>query len=380
MKSYSHLYEVAISEPNRRCALTHAKKSKRFREILKRRNLSDDAVIEQSKGWIANYENAKHTPVVIHDGTKRKERTIIVPTMEELLVQHCAVHALKPMFNKGMYEHTYASIPGRGSHKGKKAIEKRIKHDGANCKYVLKMDIRHFFDTIPHDILKAKLAKAIHDEQMLDLLYRIIDVTDVGLPLGFYTSQWLSNWYLQGLDHYIKEDLKAAHYIRYMDDMVIFGRNKHALHRIRAQVSDYLETRLGLKLKGNWQVYRFSYVGRDGTERGRDLDFMGFRFFRGRTTLRKSIMLKATRKAGKLARKKVITIYDARQMLSYFGWLKCTDTHDMYLQWIMPKARFRDLRQIVSEHDKKSDSVTYQKLVEPYTAKGVINGNKLQVC
>ena len=69
------------------------------------------------------------------------------------------------------------------------------------------MDIRHFFDTIPHDRLKAKLKKTVHDEKMLELLFRIIDVTEVGIPLGFYTSQWLSNWYLQGLDHFIKEQL-----------------------------------------------------------------------------------------------------------------------------------------------------------------------------
>ena len=75
------------------------------------------------------------------------------------------------------------------------------------------MDIRHFFDSVPHDILKAKLRKSIHDEKMLDLLFGIIDVTEVGIPLGFYTSQWLSNWYLQGLDHYIKEKLSAAHYM-----------------------------------------------------------------------------------------------------------------------------------------------------------------------
>ena len=110
-----------------------------------------------------------------------------------------------------MYEHSYASLPGRGAHKGKRVIEKWIRTDAKNCKYVLKMDIRHFFDTVPHDKLKAKLRKTIHDEKMLDLLFRIIDVTDIGIPLGFYTSQWLSNWYLQGLDHYIKERLGAVH-------------------------------------------------------------------------------------------------------------------------------------------------------------------------
>ena len=76
--------------------------------------MSDDAAVEQSLDWIVNYENAEHVPVYIYDGITRKERTIIVPTMEELLVQHCIVNAMKPMFCKGMYEHSYASLPGRG--------------------------------------------------------------------------------------------------------------------------------------------------------------------------------------------------------------------------------------------------------------------------
>ncbi len=136
--------------------------------------------------------------------------------------------------------------------------------DPKNCKYVLKMDIRHFFDSIPHDRLKAKLKKTVHDEKMLELLFRIIDVTEVGIPLGFYTSQWLSNWYLQGLDHFIKEQLCAVHYMRYMDDMVIFGSNKRVLHRMRQAISDYLEMELGLELKANWQVFRFSYGNNQG--------------------------------------------------------------------------------------------------------------------
>ena len=339
--------------------------------------MSDDALLESSYKWIVNYENAEHMPVFIYDGVTRKIRKILVPTLEELVVQHNVVNALKPVFSKGMYEHTYASLPGRGAHKGKKVIEKWIRTDPKNCKYVLKMDIHHFFDTIPHDRLKAKLRKTIHDEKMLDLLFRIIDVTEVGIPLGFYTSQWLSNWYLKGLDHYIKEKLGAAHYMRYMDDMVIFGSNKKVLHRMRQAISDYLRDELGLELKSNWQVFRFSY----GNGQGRDLDFMGFRFYRNKTILRKSIMYKATRKAKKISKKEKPTILDARQMLSYLGWLDCTDTYLMYLKWIKPYVNFQQLKRKASRYDKCDDRRIYQKLVSLYTVKGgKSNGVKLPVC
>ena len=137
--------------------------------MLKERHISDDELLDRSLEWILSYENADHTPVRIQDGTARKERWIIVPTLEELIVQHCICKAMEELFWHGMYEHSYASLPRRGAHKAKKRIEKWIDKDPKNVKYVLKMDIHHFFDSIPHDILKAKLAKKIHDDRMLDL-------------------------------------------------------------------------------------------------------------------------------------------------------------------------------------------------------------------
>lgn len=352
MKSFNHLYEVAISKETRKIAVHKVILGRKRMRNLARFASNEKETIDKAYLWIANYRNSKHKPVQINDGISHKVRTIIVPTFEELTVQHCVVQALKPLFYQGMYEHSYASIPGRGAHKGKKVIEKWIKHDPKNCKYVLKMDIKHFFDTIPHDRLKARFRKHIHDDKMNELLFKIIDVTRVGLPLGFYTSQWFSNWYLQGLDHYIKEELKAAHYMRYMDDMVILGSNKKELHKMRKSIQEYLKNELGLTLKDNWQVFRFAHI-RGGKQYGRDLDFMGFRFYRNRTILRRSIMLKATRKARRISKKEKPTIYDIRQIMSYLGWLSCTDTYRMYEDKIKPYITFQKFKRRISAFDKK---------------------------
>ena len=361
MKSYKNLFDVCISEENRKRAISQAKHSKRVKRIIRKRNLTDEELLDKSYDWIMDFRAPAHNPITIYDGISRKQRKIIVPTIEELVVQHCVVNALKPMIYHGMYEHSYASLPKRGGHKAKKQMVKWIQRDRKNTKYVLKMDIRHFFDSIPHDILKRKLAKVIRDDRILDLLCKIIDSTDHGLPLGFYSSQWLSNWYLQGLDHYIKEQLGAKYYVRYMDDMVIFGANKKKLHKTRQAISDYLEKELGLTLKENWQVYRFDKNGKY-----RDVDFMGFRFYRDRTTLRRSIMLKATRKARRIAKKSKTTIYDCRQMLSYLGWIKATQTYQMYLQRIKPKVNFQRLKRYVSRYDKVIERRTYEKLARMY--------------
>lgn len=356
MHSFNHLIDIALSDEVIKKSVHKVTLKRKKHRKCKQYTENEERTCSLAHDWIINYENDTHKPKLIEDGITHKIRTIIVPTYKELVVQHCVVQALQPMFMRGMYEHSYASIPNRGAHKAKKYIEKWIANDKKNCKYVLKMDIRHFFDSIPHDILKQKLGDKIHDTAMLNIMFKIIDVTDKGLPLGFYTSQWLSNWYLQDLDHYIKEDLQAVYYVRYMDDMVIFGSNKKRLHHIRILIEKYLKDELGLELKDNWQVYRFDYI-KNGKHYGRDLDFMGFRFFRKVTILRKSIMRRAKRKAIKVGNKDRPTIYDIRQMLSYNGWLKVTDTYGMYLKYIKPYVDFKKLKKRISNYDKRNKEV-----------------------
>ena len=350
--------ERYLSEDNYYLAVHNATvhKGGKKRKYRKARYYRDHA--EEFKDGILEYAeyfyNAEHDPKLIYDGIRRKQRTIIVPAMEEQIVHHMIVNILKPVFMRSMYAHSYGSIPGRGAHAAKRRVEGWIRDGGHSVDYCLKLDIRKYFDSIPHDILKAKLAGLIHDQKFLDVLYEVIEATgtDRGIPIGFYTSQWLANWYLTGLDHYIKEVLRVEHYIRYMDDMVIFGSDKQRLHQMKAEIEGYLEERLGLQLKGNWQVFLFSTP--DG--RGRDLDFMGFRFFRGRTTLRKSIMLKATRKARKICGKWRKDIHDCRQMLSYLGWLRCTDTYGMYRKRIKPFVSFRNLRRYEGMYQEWQDA------------------------
>ena len=122
---------------------------------------------------------------------------------------------------------------------------------------------------------------------------------------------------------------------------------------MRKAIADYLSGSLGLKLKDNWQVFRFDFNGRF-----RCLDFMGFKFYRDRTILRRSIMLKAFRKAKSMKRKR-ITIYTARQMLSYLGWINCTDVYGFYVKHIKPYVNFGKLKRYVSRYDLKHKELAY---------------------
>ena len=125
--------------------------------------------------------------------------------------------------------------------------------------------------------------------------------------------------------------------------MIIFGSNKRKLHKIRIAIEKYLNI-LGLTLKDNWQIFPME---------SRGLDFMGFRFFRRKITLRKSILLKARRKAARIHNKDKPTIYDAKQMLSYLGWIKQTDTYDYYVKYLKELVNFQYLKRRISRYDKR---------------------------
>ena len=105
---------------------------------------------------------------------------------------------------------------------------------------------------------------------------------------------------------------------------------------------------LGLELNRKWQIFLFHYVRKDGTEIGRFLDFMGFRFYRNRTTLRRTLAFRATRKAKNIGRKKMKTVFDCRQMLSYKGWLTPSDTYEMYKKRIKPFVSFQYMKRRIS--------------------------------
>lgn len=366
MKSYNHLYEQYISEDNYYLAVKNSTehkggKRRKYRKAQYYKHHADE-LKPRLLHYAANFYNHKHEPKEIYDGIRRKKRQIIVPSMDEQVVHHMIVNVIKPIILKPMYAHSYGSLPNRGatsgrkgkSRGGKEAVEKFIRNNPRDCKYCLKMDIHKFFDTVPHEKLKAMFARIIHDKRFLHILNTVVDAnnSDVGMPIGFYTSQWFANFYLTGLDHYIKETLGAKGYFRYMDDMVVFDGNKRNIHKIRNSVNAYMVEELGLSMNPKWQVFLFDYEKKNGEHAGTFLDFMGFRFYRNRATLRRGLFLRMVRKSKRIAKKKPKTVYDCRQMLSYKGWLTPTDTYGVYKHRIKPYVSFRYMRQFVSRVQK----------------------------
>ena len=255
MKTYKNLYSKALSDE----IIDEA-----FRVAIKRKRLrpSVDYIIrhyEKCKKRIKKFIQSDklqpfvHKALEINDGFKLKKRTIIQPYFSprrpEQWLQHIVVQILKPIFMKGMYVFSCGSVPERGVHYGKKHLEKFIKTHPKEIRYVLKADIHHFYDNVNTNLIKERLKTIIKDEKFLKIVFFVLDsnigikkdgtLFRPGLPIGFYTSQWFANWFLQPFDHYIKEELKAPFYMRYMDDIVLFGSNKRELHKIRKKIEEF---------------------------------------------------------------------------------------------------------------------------------------------
>lgn len=259
------------------------------------------------------YHTSRYTFFQVHDP---KERTIArLPYYPDRIVHHAIMNVLEPIFTSLYTADTYACIKGRGGHLARRKLMASMRKDPEGTRYCLKLDIRKYYPSIDHDILKAILRRKFKDVRLLRLLDEIIDSAE-GLPIGNYLSQSLANVYLAYFDHYVKEVLKVRHYFRYVDDIVVLSGDKAELHRLRVLLSEQLE-RLHLEVKPNWQVFPVDVRG---------LDFLGYIFRHTHVLLRKRIKRNLFRKLRTLRRLHLSARQIQLAIGSYFGWLKYTDS------------------------------------------------------
>lgn len=178
-----------------------------------------------------------------------KKREICASAFREQVLHHALMNVCHPYFERAQIHDSYASRKGKGTY----AALGRAREYTRRYDWFLKLDVRKFYASIHHDVLKGQLALLFREEDLLIILYQIIDSyessPDRGLPIGNLTSQYFANHYLSGLDHFIKEELRMKAYARYMDDMLLWSRDKQALQSARFAITDFVEKKLRCSLK-----------------------------------------------------------------------------------------------------------------------------------
>ncbi len=278
MKKISNVYHEIISKENLYRSAHLAARGRRYGDAVADFNFN----LEEEMGTLhreladKTYRHGKYRMFTIYDP---KQRNIAAAPFRDRVVHHAVHDVIEPFIDKTFIHDSYACRKGKGTHI---AVDRTQSFLRAN-RFCLHGDVKKYFPSIDHGVLKEILAKRTTDKDLLWLTNGIIDsarqVMDTsdpcdgggkGLPIGSLTSQFFANLYLNELDYFVKFDLRRRYYLRYMDDFLLFGNDKEDLFEVKIKIRDFLKNKLALDLhEGKSQVYK--------TRNG--IKFLGFRIY-----------------------------------------------------------------------------------------------------
>ena len=273
MKRHGHLFEQVVEYGNLLAAAHRARRGKRDRIAVARFvfDLEPNLLRLQQELRSGSYRMRPYRTFVIREP---KRRQICAADFRDRVVHHALCAALDPIFEGCLIDDTFACRRGKGAH----AAVRRLQQFSRRFRYVLMCDVRRYFETVDHDVLRALCRRKLKDRALLSLLDRIIDhplpgaEPGKGVPIGNLTSQYFANLYLGELDHFVKERLRLPAYLRYMDDFAVFADSKPELHRGLAAVREFLHATLRLELREERTLLAPVTQG---------VPFLGFRVFPG---------------------------------------------------------------------------------------------------
>ena len=256
MKRHGNLWDGMISFENLLGAAHAAARGKRFKPGVARFMFDLEPQLLRLHDELAakTYQPGPYRTFTIYEG---KTRQISAAPFRDRVVHHALTGVLEPIFERSFIFDTYACRKGKGTH----AAVDRCQAFARRYRYVFKGDVRKFFPSIDHAILKGLVARKIKDAHVLWLVERIIDHSNPqdpvlmwfagddlftpterrrGLPLGNQTSQFFANVYLDPLDHFVSGRLGLS-YVRYVDDFLVFADDKRRLHEVRVEIERFLE-------------------------------------------------------------------------------------------------------------------------------------------
>jgi retron-type reverse transcriptase len=299
MKRIGNLYDKVISLENLYLADEKARKGKLRTYGVQIHDKNREANLLKLHNDLKNqaYKTSEYHIFKIYEP---KEREIYrLPYFPDRITHHAIMNVLEPIWVSIFTKDTYSCIKNRGIHAAVRSLRRTLVEDEVGTRYCLKLDVKKFYPSIDHDILKQIIRRRIKDKRLLWLLDEIIDSVpdEKGVPIGNYLSQYFANLYLAYFDHWLKEVKGIKYYWRYADDIVILAPNKEMLHELLHDIRAYFRENLSLEVKRNYQVFPVE---------SRGIDFLGYIFFHTHIRLRKSIKQRLFRRVGKLNKRKVL--------------------------------------------------------------------------
>lgn len=287
MKRKGNLFVKICDFDNAMIAYRKAKRCKRFRDEV----LAFEAEREENiQAAILQLETLEYQPgeYKVFKVWEPKERIIMALPFFDRVIQHMIVNLIEPIFEKRFIYHSYACRKNKGAHRASTQLTKwlyELEVVKGKSVYVLKADIHHYFQSIDHEILKAEIRRYIKDKELLIILDRIITHNGifpdgVGIPVGNLTSQIFANVYLNILDQFVKHELHAEYYMRYMDDFLIISDDLEQLKRWQKEIDAFVQKRLKLELNPKTTII----YAKNG------VDFVGYRHWNSTKKIRKAAM------------------------------------------------------------------------------------------
>lgn len=348
MKRYGHLWEKVISVENLRLADEKARRGKQHTYGVRVHDENREANIQALHEALRTktFKTSAYDVFVIYEP---KERLIFrLPYYPDRIVHHAIMNVLEPIWIRTFTHNTYSCIKGRGIEGCARQVERIIRKFEGRPLFCLKIDIRKYYPSISHRVMKRLVCRKIKDADLLWLLDEIIDSAD-GLPIGNYLSQYLANLYLCYFMHWVNESLPELVRERlnlkempmlesteYADDIPFFSDSKEVLHVVFTLIREYLETELELTIKDNYQIFPVAENRYD--RHGRAVDYVGYKFFRRQKLIRKTIKKNFVRAAARLNRREDVGPKSYKQAIApWLGWAKHSNSKHLLKTIIKPK-------------------------------------------
>lgn len=268
LKRLNHLYEKICDLDN--INFIYHEISKKINNKNKLEHLKEYHCFYIAKIYsILKSEKYSVSPYNIFTIYEPKKRRIVSLSLQDKIVNHLvSTFIILPAITPCLIDANVASRIGLGSKKGLELANNfhKICRQKFSKYYILKCDISKFFQSIDHSILMKKLERKIKDKKALNILSTIIESDKNGLSIGAMSSQLLAIFYLNDLDHYIKESLKIRYYVRYQDDFLLFHQDKQYLKQCLEKIQLFL-AKEKLTLNKKTRIYssndNFLFLGRN---------------------------------------------------------------------------------------------------------------------